>query len=127
MVVGEDKLKVITQLGDALLSDAAAPGRKVIRQQLTDAKTTWDELSRDITEHCRQCQKRADAVQLLADCFARLNVCLSECENQLKDAENSTVVTADGRREQLKIFKVCRAVTPVAVCDLYCGMHVYRN
>jgi len=107
MAVGEGKLNATVQLGDRLLSNTAVSGREAIRQQLSAARMTWNQLSKDVTEHCRQCQKHADAVQVSTDSLAQLNAWLAESQKQLHNAEKHSVEKLEECKDQLKILKVC--------------------
>jgi len=114
--IGEDKLNVLARLADTLLSNTATPGRQVIRRQLVEAQTAWNQLSREIVAQCRRCEECVDTVQTFADSLTRLSASLDEYENRLRVATHgcSAAGTVDETSDQLKTLKVCSADTIAA-------------
>ena len=106
VAVGEGKLNATVQLGDKLLATTAVSGREVIRQQLAGARMKWNQLSKDVVEHCRWCRDRNDAVLMFTESLAQLNAWLDKAENQLSDAEKCGIETPDQCRHHLKTLKV---------------------
>jgi len=106
MAVGEGKLNATVQLGDKLLASTAVCGREAIRQQLASVRTMWNQLSKDVSEHCRQCRERGDAVRLFTDSLAQLKVWLGEAENRLIAGEKCSIETPDQCKDQLKTLQV---------------------
>jgi len=110
VAVGEGRLNATVQLGDRLLSSTAVSGREAIRQRLTYARTTWNQLSKDIAERCRQCQEHANTVGMFSDSLAQLNMWLDEAKNRLSDAAKCSVENLEKCKDQLKTLKVCQTV-----------------
>jgi len=110
VAVGEGRLNATVQLGERLLSSTAVSGRELIRQQLTCARTTWNQLSKDIAERCRQCQEHADTVRMFTDSLTQLNMWLDESMNRLSDAEKCSVENLEKCKDQLKTLKVCQTI-----------------
>ena len=110
VAVGEGRLNATVLLGDRLLSSTAVSGREAIRQQLTCARTTWNQLSKDIAEHCRQCQEHSDTVKVFTDSLTQLNMWIDVAQNRLSDAEKCSVENLEKCKDQLKTLKVCRTI-----------------
>jgi len=106
MAVGEGKLNAVIQLGDKLLASTAVSGREAIRLQLAGARMTWNQLLKDVAEHCLQCRERVDAVQVFTESLARLNAWLDQAENRLAHAEKCCIETPFQCKNYLKSLQV---------------------
>lgn len=106
MAVGEGKLNAVIQLGDKLLASTAVSGREAIRLQLAGARMTWNQLLKDVAEHCLQCRERVDAVQVFTESLARLNAWLDQAENRLTHAEKCSIETPFQCKNYLKSLQV---------------------
>jgi len=106
MAVGDGRLDTTVQLGDRLLANTAVSGREAIRQQLATARLTWNQLSKDIAEHCRRCQECDDVVRMFTDSLAHLNAWLDEAENRHSVAEKCSVGTPEQCKDHLTTLQV---------------------